>query len=89
MKPVSVLALAASTNGALISMNAATSTRQNLSPFANKALGFVSAHPIVQRNEYCAFFSSGKANLAQTQDLVVQYVAAARPRRPADAPRPA
>lgn len=70
---ITLACLASTAGGALIHMNLATSTRQNLSPFASKALEFVSAHPIVQKNDYCAWFGRGQANIEQTRDLIVQF----------------
>ena len=50
-----------------------TTTHQSLSPFATKALGVVSKHPIVQRNSYCEWFSKGEMTVDEAKDLVTQF----------------
>jgi len=43
------------------------------SPFANKALAVVSAHPVVQRNSYTEWFAKGDASIDDARDLIVQF----------------
>jgi len=43
------------------------------SPFAQKALSIVAAHPIVKSNPYTEWFAEGDASVEQAQDLVVQF----------------
>ena len=43
------------------------------SPFANKALSIVKAHPIVQSNSYTEWFAEGDASIEEAQHLVKQF----------------
>ena len=43
------------------------------SPFAQKALAVVSAHPIVQKNAYTEWFATGDSSIDEARDLVVQF----------------
>lgn len=49
---------------ALLSVSVALLTP---SPQASRALSTVSSHPIVRRNEYCAWFAKGEASEAQAR----------------------
>jgi len=43
------------------------------SPFAQKALSIVSAHPIVQKNSYTNWFADGDVSIDDARDLIVQF----------------
>ena len=61
------------------------------SPFAQKALAIVKAHPIVQENSYTEWFAEGEQSVEEAQHLVQQFSVfsnrARRPRRKAQPPR--